>query len=608
MSHRDLSAAERMLVLLCVPSLLLCIDFAFRFDYILGLPLRNAKYLLLSFLFESSIFASLFLLAGYVKRRAIVAVPLGVLLSFLLMLIYGHYAYFKVLPNVFSIGFSVDNLDNVLIIAGDTMGWPHALGLATGAAALSALAWLSLRLAPRPGLKGLTAALLLTVACGLVVNNNVRFHPSSFTGFTNTAFSVKYYLQKRYFGAKFVLRGGNMQRRFNLRENKTTPNEVNCLLFVAESVRRRNMSYYGYGLETAPFVRSQIDAGRIVVFNRHYANTNSTNFALPMLMSGVFTIEKLNVPYVYDYLKSWAGLHTFFFTSQSMSKSDQHVVYGTSLDAFVYQENSGLPRHCDLGADDFGILTLVDKHLDTAREPFFGVVQLNNTHYPYVSRPEHKKFGSDDANPLNSYDNSLLEMDVIIQAYFDLLRRKGLLERTLIIFISDHGEAFKEHGHSGHLQTLYDEEIAVPLWFHVPESLSARWEPILRANIHTETSHLDLLPTILDLFGILEPAKLSVEVDGRSLLSTLEGSRAIPLVGASLAPMNGFVQKGFKFVRSGEGREHSYELYDLAADPDEKVNLWATTDQQERLSYQTHLKACLPKDKSSPPTVRVADN
>lgn len=599
-------SAKHVLALLGLPTLFLCIDLAFRFDFIAGLPFKNSKYIALSYLFETLACSSLVLLAYRTRRRLVLSALLGTCAAAALTAIYGHYAYFKVLPNVFSLSFLFDNLENTLVIAFDTIGWWHAFGFAAGALALTGLTWLSLRHAPQVHWKASAVALLLTIACGLLVNNNVRFHPSSFTGVTNTLFSIKYFAQKRLFGSEIVLRSGNMQRRFELAEHKAAKGDMSCLLIVAESVRRRNLSYYGYERETSPFARSLVDEGRIVAFPRHYANTNSTNYSLPMIMSGVFATEKLNIPYIYDYLKAWTGSHTFFFTAQSMRKSNQDVVFGTSLDAFVFQENSGLPRYCDLGADDFGVLTLVEKHLASVQGPFFGVLQLNNTHYPYTAREPFRRFLPAEGKSLNAYDNSLLEMDDILQECFEVLRRQGRLDTTMVIFTSDHGEAFGDHGHSGHLQTLYDEEVAVPLWVYAPKGMPAERLAALRTNTGGETSHLDIAPTILDLFGCLESSKLSEELNGQSLLRPISAMRPIPLVSASLVAMTGYVQDGRKVLRYGEGREHAYELYDLAGDPGETRNLWPELPTGQRDKCQFILASCQPRAIRKAPALKVA--
>jgi arylsulfatase A-like enzyme len=95
------------------------------------------------------------------------------------------------------------------------------------------------------------------------------------------------------------------------------------------------------------------------------------------------------------------------------------------------------------------------------------------------------------------YDGDIREMDDQIVELFDYLKKEGLDKRTLIVFTSDHGEEFGEHGKVGvHSHTVYDELLLVPLIFFCPEILPAG---ILHEN---QVQSVDILPTILDLAGI----------------------------------------------------------------------------------------------------------
>lgn len=72
------------------------------------------------------------------------------------------------------------------------------------------------------------------------------------------------------------------------------------------------------------------------------------------------------------------------------------------------------------------------------------------------------------------------------------------MENTLIVITGDHGEEFMENGRWGHNSTFSDEQIRVPLVLWVPGR--ERHEETLR------TSHMDLLPTLLPLLGVQNPA------------------------------------------------------------------------------------------------------
>ena len=58
---------------------------------------------------------------------------------------------------------------------------------------------------------------------------------------------------------------------------------------------------------------------------------------------------------------------------------------------------------------------------------------------------------------------SVLELDKNVRALIEGLESIGALENTILIFTSDHGEEFFEHGNFGHLPKLHDENLRVPL-------------------------------------------------------------------------------------------------------------------------------------------------
>jgi arylsulfatase A-like enzyme len=104
------------------------------------------------------------------------------------------------------------------------------------------------------------------------------------------------------------------------------------------------------------------------------------------------------------------------------------------------------------------------------------------------------------------YDASLASVDDAIGRFREQLAALGVRHNTLFIITADHGEAFGEHGHNGHGQSVYEEEIRVPLLFHWPERIAAM-------RVDESVHHVDLVPTVLAMAGI--PAES--QFDGRSL-------------------------------------------------------------------------------------------
>jgi len=107
---------------------------------------------------------------------------------------------------------------------------------------------------------------------------------------------------------------------------------------------------------------------------------------------------------------------------------------------------------------------------------------------------------------LNLYDTHLAVADEFFGKIILQLKESGLYDDSLIIFSSDHGEQFFEHGNSGHSKSLYREELHVPLMIKFPKSFNTHGK-----RIHSLISTLDILPTILEVNNITIPGIFTVK-------------------------------------------------------------------------------------------------
>jgi arylsulfatase len=147
-----------------------------------------------------------------------------------------------------------------------------------------------------------------------------------------------------------------------------------------------------------------------------------------------------------------------------------------------------------------------------------------------------------------------------------MLENRGLLEKTLIVFTADHGEAFWEHGFPSHGNTYFEEMVRVPLIFSGPGISGGR-------RVDAPVSHLGLAPTLAELLGVDVPG----EVQGSSFAGLLFGSpsssRMLYFTGAHQQLHEDAILDGsFKLIT---GRDGSGALYDLATDPGEQQDLAA---------------------------------
>ena len=200
--------------------------------------------------------------------------------------------------------------------------------------------------------------------------------------------------------------------------------------------------------------------------------------------------------------------------------------------------------------------------LDATTRPFFASMLTIATHHPYVS-PGNIQPVHDARQAREAYVRAVRDTDAVVGEVFAALRKHGLLDNTLVVITGDHGEAFAEHGQIAHNGVGYEEGIRVPLILHGPILGKPRVVGGLR-------QHLDIVPTVLDAAGI----RVSGKLPGRSLLHDPRGhSEVITACFYSDYCLVHVAADGGK-VLFFHGKR-SLEMYDLNADPAERVNLYS---------------------------------
>lgn len=188
-------------------------------------------------------------------------------------------------------------------------------------------------------------------------------------------------------------------------------------------------------------------------------------------------------------------------------------------------------------------------------------------------RERERAISPDEREPLvDAYDAELRMLDHHLELLFQQLERWGLLDRTLVVITSDHGESFGEHNELGHCNSVYESEIHVPLLVREPGQQDARR---VSRGVHL----VDLLPTLLARGRMPIP-------DGVQGADLFADARPLPLVAymgryADLVrnfprfydrSHTALVRPPWKLVAHSTGER---ELYDLDADPMETKDLAA---------------------------------
>ncbi len=219
-------------------------------------------------------------------------------------------------------------------------------------------------------------------------------------------------------------------------------------------------------------------------------------------------------------------------------------------------------------------------------QPYFLWVHYFDPHSTYEP-PE--PFASQYREDL--YRGEVAYVDSEIGRLLSELKERGLLENTLVAVVADHGESLGEHGEATHGLFIYRSTIQVPLILHMPgvvEKGAVRTDPV---------SVVDLVPTVLDLMEVA-PITLPVEAAGRSVAVAVQSR---PLYSESELSMRAYGWAPLYSLHDGDTRfiaAPEPELYDMAADRGEQVNLAPSRPEQLR-DWQRRLAVLV--DRFPPP-------
>ncbi len=165
----------------------------------------------------------------------------------------------------------------------------------------------------------------------------------------------------------------------------------------------------------------------------------------------------------------------------------------------------------------------------------------------------------------------------------DCLRELALLDRTLVVFVSDHGDLLGDHGLVAKNQTNYEEVVRVPCIFRLPEYIPAG------RRVSDLVEGVDLMPTILDAVGVPVPDGVKGESQWAAICGTGPGTKEAVLIehrvphGRSVKTLR---TKRWKYWRYSTGEEI---LVDLEADPSEFTNLAVDGDYEGKLCEMREL-------------------
>lgn len=296
----------------------------------------------------------------------------------------------------------------------------------------------------------------------------------------------------------------------------------------------------------------------------------------------------LRAPVLWEVAKT-LGYRTAYIGSQNLRYEDfAAFLERAGIDVLQSAADLGGAGDPHLGAPDENatarLLEFVRGDGGETHAPYFATLHLSNTHWPYRVDPALQPFEPHDASVFgpriklyNHYRNSVLLQERTVSAMLGALRALPSWEDTVVLFLSDHGEEFREHGGNYHLTTLFEEQVRVPGWIIAgPKALDAPERESLAAWADRRTFTRDVYATVLDLFGVFDVRARFPFADrilGRSLLR-------LPAADEPLVPMStgsgvwepdimryGIMAGDLLVVRSSPASP--WECYDARRDPQE---------------------------------------
>jgi len=370
----------------------------------------------------------------------------------------------------------------------------------------------------------------------------------------------------------------------------------NVLVTLFDAWAPGHLQAWGYERSTMPFLEGSAS---------EWVRCADVSAAAPYTLASVASLFTGEPPDVHRVIHAGTALPEGLATWAESFRAANYATHGISTNAHVneafgfdrgFEEFVSIKPRVEPGMQHVvpeRMLSSIDAFMDEQRDqPFFAYWHFMPPHAPYAPPAEQRavfaahleddELGSiENLTPLtvplreaapaerqaivDLYDAGLLYVDTVIEHMHAELSSRGLLEDTIWILLSDHGEAFGEHGVFQHSRTLYQEMVQVPLYVRLPGA--ARGGEVLRTPLALH----GLYASLHELVGLPGAGPQSSSWAGLLLGEEAGPAEALVSRTAGPGPLRSIRRGGLKLVHSTQTK--SFELYDLEADPGEQRDL-----------------------------------
>ena len=391
-------------------------------------------------------------------------------------------------------------------------------------------------------------------------------------------------------------------------------NKYNVILISLDALRSDHLHFMGYPRETSPNLDRLAHNG--IYFTTAISQapwTTPSHFSI--LTSTYPSTHKNNQPFNVS-PRRWNGTLP---TIAGILRDKGYVTSAFTGSGFV-SAKLGFCKGFDFYdettiEDGSDVEPIFNKSMEWLNEnkdkTFFLFIHTYEPHEPYKDDFFTKNEKIDESKIIEyktaKYDGDIRRTDLYMGKLVKKLNELGLVDNTLVVTTSDHGEDMGGRNppeaiiQSGHGYNLFDELLLVPLIFYNPKLFPRE------RRIDYQVRSIDIIPTIIDYLGC--PAEK--EFQGKSLKGMIEGRDQLSRPAYSEATTYGTEREsiradGYKYIRrisygqlstpasKGLDLTAPHELYNLDRDPDEKTNL---AEEQEGIvkKYQDMMRSILPE-------------
>ncbi|HEX7252682.1 MAG TPA: sulfatase-like hydrolase/transferase, partial [Thermoanaerobaculia bacterium] len=337
------------------------------------------------------------------------------------------------------------------------------------------------------------------------------------------------------------------------------------ILISIDTLRADHLPAYGYRNVETP----NLDALRrdSILFENAYCQVPLTLRSQAVILTGLMPYQNgvrdnmgfrlaASMPTLASLLKK-AGYATGAAVSSLALRAERGVDQGFDFydDHFTAESPDERPGRETAAA--------LEKWIDTAGSaPIFAFLHIYEPHTPYKPpEPFRSRYA---ASP---YDGEIATADAAVGSFLEDLKRRGIYDRAIVIFLSDHGEGLGDHGEDEHGVFLYREAIRVPFWWKLPGARDRG------RSVSEPVGLVDLAPTLAAALRL--PAEKAWQ--GADVLAPALASRSGRLIYAeTLYPRLALGWSDLACLV--DSRRHYIEgpraeLYDIGSDPAERHDL-----------------------------------